>query len=142
MKLLLFTFWIFKARKNRYSSETPLSQFCFWKNTEACTIYWSHFLQIFWLPNKMWIFHGLFISKFNFTTTVTFSTLWKGDNYLEHTLSITYFCINASNFKKPMLEQFLWKNPEQARTTQKQRLQVWINTKFLGQNFSKVTFCC
>ena len=30
------------------------------------TIYWSHFLQIFWLPDKMWIFRGLFISKFNF----------------------------------------------------------------------------
>ena len=25
----------------------------------------SHFLQMFWLPNKKYILHGLFISKFN-----------------------------------------------------------------------------
>ena len=68
MKLLLFTFWIFKAIKNWHSSETLLSQFCFWKNTKACTIYWSRFLQIFWLPNKIWIFRGLFLYKFTFTS--------------------------------------------------------------------------
>ena len=59
-------FKFLRPEKNWYSSETQLSQFCFWKNTLACTIYWSHFLQIFWLPNKMWIFRGLFIPKFNF----------------------------------------------------------------------------
>ena len=77
LKLLLFTFWIFKAIRKNWDRSWRLnvvtvSVFSEKENiiNEACTIFEviskQNKCKFFWLPNKMWAFRGLFITKSNF----------------------------------------------------------------------------